>query len=97
MDELKDVGDGGEVDTTVTEVDKLLPELLEMVFRLLPRRDLKVVVLVCKRWREVGEAPVLWAWVCLRVDKERVASMPEMPISKNSKNTVNMVQTKMVT
>ena len=70
------------MDTKTAEVDKLLPELLEMVFRLLPRGDLKVVVLVCRRWREVGEEPVLWAWVCLRVDRERVAKMPEMLVSR---------------
>merc|ERR1719319_1663817 len=42
-------------------------EMMERVFRLLPPRDLKAVVLVCRRWRKVGEAPALWAWVCLRV------------------------------
>jgi hypothetical protein len=47
----------------------LLPvELLELVLRLLPPRALLAAVQVCRRWREVGEAPGLWAWVCLRVD-----------------------------
>ena len=39
--------------------------LLERVFHLLPPRDLKAVVLVCRWWREVGEAPALWDWVFL--------------------------------
>ena len=30
---------------------------------MLPPRVLKMVVLVCRRWREVGEAPLLWSWV----------------------------------
>merc|ERR1719319_437600 len=41
-----------------------------MVFHLLPPRDLKAVVLVCRWWREVGEAPALWVWVCIRVKGE---------------------------
>ena len=45
-------------------IDSLPAELLERLFRMLPPRELKVVVLVCRRWREVGEAPMLWAsWV----------------------------------
>jgi len=37
--------------------------VLERVFRRLCPRDLKAAVLVCRRWREVGEAPKLWTWV----------------------------------
>ena len=45
-------------------INELLPpEMLERVFRLLPNRDLKNAVLVCRRWRDVGEAPSLWTWV----------------------------------
>ena len=44
-------------------INRLLPaEMLERVFHLLPPLDLKSVVLVCRWWREVGDAPVLWAW-----------------------------------
>ena len=44
----------------VTLVNMLLPEeMLERVFLLLPPRDLKAVVLVCRWWMEVGEAPAL--------------------------------------
>ena len=49
---------------TMALINRLLPaEMLERVFHLLPPRDLKAVVLVCRWWREVGEAPWLWAWV----------------------------------
>ena len=43
------------------EINRLLPvEILERVFKLLPKKDLKTVVQVCKRWREVGDTPILW-------------------------------------
>ena len=60
--------------TTTTEVpliNRLLPvELLSKVFHLLPSRDLKAVVLVCRWWRELGEAPAFW--VCLRVKRRNI-------------------------
>ena len=43
--------------------------VLELVFRLLPLRDLKNVVLVCHLWREVGEAPGFWAWGVIRMKR----------------------------
>jgi len=46
-------------------IKKLPAEILERIFRLLPPPQLKVVLQVCKRWREVGEAPSLWTWVSL--------------------------------
>ena len=52
-------------------------EMLERVFRLLPPRDLKVVVAVCRRWREVGEAPSLWTWVYLKVVGKNLWGMVE--------------------
>ena len=52
-------------------------EILERVFHLLPPRHLKAVVLVCRWWREVGEAPALWVWVCLRVREKNLGYMPE--------------------
>jgi len=53
-------------DSTMISIDALPAELLEKVFHLLPPRDLKAVVLVCRWWREVGEAPALWVWVWVR-------------------------------
>ena len=55
----------------------LPPEMLERVFLQLPPSSLKVVVLVCRRWREVGEAPGLWAWVVIRVTRENMSNMVE--------------------
>ena len=53
-------------------------EMLERIFRLLPHRDLKAVVLVCRRWKQVGEAPRLWAWVVLTVTVENISYMPKV-------------------
>ena len=60
-------------------INAVLPaEMLERVFRLLPPRDLKVVVAVCRRWREVGEAPSLWTWVHLAVVGKNLWGMVEL-------------------
>jgi hypothetical protein len=53
-------------------------ELLELVFLQLSPRDLKAAVVVCRRWREAGEAPGLWAGACFRVNTGNLASMPEV-------------------
>ena len=61
------------------QINALLPpEILHQVFRLLPPRDMKNVLLVCQLWREVGEAPGLWAWVVLRGTWENMSSMAEV-------------------
>ena len=36
-------------------------EILDIIFQLLPARDLRAVVQVCRFWREVREAPGLWS------------------------------------
>ena len=60
-------------------ITRLLPaEMLERVFHLLPPRDLKAVVLVCRWWREVGEAAGLWNWVILTVNHDNLPVMAEM-------------------
>ena len=51
--------------------------LLDLVFRLLPLRDLLVVLLVCRLWREVGEEPGLWARLVLRVTRENMTAMAQ--------------------
>ena len=59
----------------MANINSLLPaELLERVFGLVPPLDLRAVVLVCRRWREVGEVPGLWAWVLLRTDMPEVVA-----------------------
>ena len=41
----------------------LPPELLEKIFGYLPGlKDLSTVMLVCKTWNNVAEAPVFWSW-----------------------------------
>jgi hypothetical protein len=62
----------------VAEFKALPAEMLERVFRLLPPRDLRAVVMVCRWWREVGEAPGLWAWVRLKVKTDNLAFMPRV-------------------
>ena len=46
------------------------------MLHLLPPRDLKAVVLVCRWWMEVGEAPALWVWLCLRMRRRTIGYMP---------------------
>ena len=63
----------------------LLPEVLYQVFRLLNPRDLKAAVLVCRLWREVGEAPRFWSWVVLRVTTKNQSTMLEALQSRRMK------------
>ena len=52
---------GGEEDNCI---NKILPlEMLEKVFRCLPPKDLKTVLLVCKQWKSAASSPKLWSWV----------------------------------
>ena len=51
--------------------------VLNLVFRLIPLGEMKNVVLVCRLWREVGEAPGFWAWVIITATKENMSTMPE--------------------
>ena len=57
----------------VTNIPSSLPpEVLGRIFRLLPRRDLKMAVLVCRLWREVVEEQRLWACHTLRVTERNL-------------------------
>ena len=49
--------------------------MLHQILSLLAPRDLQAAVLVCRVWREVGEAPGLWSWVDLRVTRENQPNM----------------------
>ena len=71
-------GHGGSEETSINRVLGQRAGLLELVFRLLPLRDLLVVLLVCRLWREVGEEPGLWAGLILRVTRENMAAMPQV-------------------
>jgi len=61
-----------------TSIRALPAELLERVFHLLAPPDLMAVVLVCRRWREVGEAPGLWSWVMVRVEEGSLGEVGEV-------------------
>jgi len=59
-----------ETHNSKTAINRILTlDDLVRVFSLLPRADLYNARLVCRGWREVGEAPSLWAWVCLRASE----------------------------
>merc|ERR1711936_476520 len=45
----------------MANINNLLPtEIIEKIFHLLPPKVLMIAMLVCRRWLEVGETPVLW-------------------------------------
>ena len=46
------------------------------IFRQLAPRHLKTALLVCSRWRQVGEAPGLWRNVHLRLTRENIRLLP---------------------
>ena len=57
----------------------LLPtEVLDLILRLLPRPALQAAALVCRRWREVAEAPGLWAWLRLTATRKNLSSLPRL-------------------
>ena len=74
---VEGVGEGSipdiktDISTDMTKLDRagLLPvEVLELILCLLSPGDLKAAVLVCRRWREVAEAPGMWTWVNLTLN-----------------------------
>ena len=60
-------------------INKMLPvELLLKIFSLLQPQDLKSVILVCKRWKEVGDDPYLWMWTTVTVKKNSLEIIPSL-------------------
>ena len=53
-------------------------EMLDLIFQLLPTRDLMVVVQVCSFWREVGEAPGLWSRGVICLARGNMSMLPEV-------------------
>ena len=57
---------------------KMLPnEVLEIILSRLPLRDLCTAMLVCRKWRDIGDAPKLWSSLQLTVDTENLSSIPK--------------------
>ena len=66
------------------QMAKMLPnEILEKVLGYLSHNDLKRALLVCRRWREVGQSWRLWTWAQFRLDEKDLEdpSWPE-PLKK---------------
>jgi len=57
---------------------KIPEEILEMIFKCLPHRDLKTAVQVCSRWNDVGSFPILWSSLSLVLTKRNLPSLQEM-------------------
>ena len=51
--------------TTLTDLPE---EMVLKIFELLPQKDIKSVMLVCKEWMEFAENPVLWSWSFVHID-----------------------------
>eukprot|EP00092_Neocalanus_flemingeri_P014722 GFUD01015888.1.p1 GENE.GFUD01015888.1~~GFUD01015888.1.p1 ORF type:complete len:256 (+),score=55.87 GFUD01015888.1:82-849(+) len=48
-------------DMSNVSINSIIPvEILQRIFCLLPRIDLRIVVLVCRMWRDIGEDAILW-------------------------------------
>ena len=64
-------------------INKVLPEeMLEEIFHLLTPDQLKAAVMVCKRWAEVGQAPILWTWASITIGEPELGSVGEILSSR---------------
>ena len=66
-------------------MDKLPVEMLLGIFELVSYKDLKNVVLVCRRWREIGETPRFWSSFPAKVKTRNMSVMSEMLSSRRMK------------
>ena len=62
----------------ITLMKKLPTEMLLWIFKQLSYRDLKIVMLVCRRWREIGETPRLWSSLPVIVNTRNMSVIPEI-------------------
>ena len=72
-------------------VQSLPAEVLENIFKLLEPSDLKSAVLVCQRWRDIGDTAKLWTWVHYEVDRRNLLNMPQVLALWRLKNTKMLV------
>ena len=59
-------------------MENLPTEMLLYIFEMLSYRDLKIAMLVCRRWREIGEIQQLWGSLPVIVNKRNISVMPEI-------------------
>ena len=59
-------------------MEKLPTEILLYIFEMLSYRDLMMVMLVCSRWREIGEIPRLWSSFPVIVNSRNMSVIPEI-------------------
>ena len=59
-------------------MENLPTEMLLYIFEMLSYRDLKIAILVCRRWREIGEIQQLWGSLPVIVNKRNISVMPEI-------------------
>ena len=70
----------------MTDMTEMLPEeILEKIFQFISLQDLSSAVLVCRRWRDVGETPTLWSSLHVGVNTRNMSVMPEMLSSRRLK------------
>ena len=62
----------------ITIMENLPTEMLLYIFEMLSYRDLKIAMLVCRRWREIGEIQQLWGSLPVIVNKRNISVMPEI-------------------
>ena len=77
----------------VSTMDKLPTEMLLGIFQLLSYTDLKIVMLVCRRWRQIGEMPRLWSSLPVIVNKRNMSVMPEI-LSSGRFQSLDMLRIK---
>ena len=59
-------------------MENLPTEMLLYIFEMLSYRDLKIVMLVCRRWREIGEIQNLWSSFPVIVKTRNMSLIPEI-------------------
>ena len=59
-------------------MEKLPTEMLLYIFEMLSYKDLKIVMLVCRRWREIGEIQQLWSSLPVIVNRRNISVMPDI-------------------
>ena len=91
----KEVDIEGNDKSRIALINELLPaEMLEKIFSYLSGiKDLNTVMLVCKTWNTVGEAPALWSWFKIKkhsqLSLKRLQGCREITIEKPwSKNSI---------